>query len=259
MKRLFMIMALVAVVFTAQAWTRDADQGVRLFARGHLTEGALKEYKAIMRLMKQYPREKVTPPTDKRWNKVSLDANLQSNTTYEGDIVVRLERAAEVLRNRANHSDKEKVEALRTILYNMVSLHHISLVRIEGNAKSEGFTIYSHPGEMAELEEKYNKSRKSSWAQLWGRGATINYYGFTPDMFAEELRICHGADKEAFSAGTIRDWAADMGRECSAQLEWATPDMKLYTIQRIALVPVHNRLMAKAGYRLAALLNDVLK
>jgi len=78
-------------------------------------------------------------------------------------------------------------------------------------------------------------------------------------MFAEELRISHGTDKESFSAGTIRDWAADMGKEAAAQLEWAEPDMKLYKMKLIDIEPVHNRLMAKAGFRLAALLNEVLK
>ena len=78
-------------------------------------------------------------------------------------------------------------------------------------------------------------------------------------MFAEEIRICHGADKEAFSKGTIRDWAADMGRECAAQLEWASPDMTLYSLDRTNLGVVTDRLMAKAAFRMAALLNEVLQ
>ena len=259
MRKIFMIVALVAVAFSAKAWTREADQGTRFFAKEYLDASVVKEYSRIVRLGKKYPREKVAPPKDKRWGRVSLGADLRSTTTYEGDVVVQLERAAEVLRTRANRSEEEQIEALRTIYYNMILLHTISRVRIEGNEKSEGFYLYLHPGEMAELEPNYNKSRKVSWEQLWGRRATIGYYGFTPQMFAEELRISHGADREAFSAGSIRDWAADMGKECSAQLEWAKPEMKLYAIQRIELEPVHNRLMAKAGYRLAALLNDVLK
>lgn len=259
MRKIFMFVALVAVVFSAQAWTREADQGTRLFAKQHLETSVAKEYTRILRLGKKYPREKVAAPQDKRWGRVSLGADLRSTSTYEGDVVVQLERAAEVLRNRANHSDKEQIEALRTIFSNMILLHNISRVTIEGIEKSKGFNVYTHLGEMAELEAKFNKSTKRSWAQIWGRDATLGYYGFTPEMFADELRISHGADKEVFSAGTIRDWAADMGKEASVQLEWAEPDMKLYKIQRIALEPVHNRLMAKAGFRLAALLNDVLK
>lgn len=261
MKSIFLTIALVAMVFSAQAWTREADQGTRLFAKQHLTASALKEYNRILRLGKEYPREKAAKaeqPTDERLNRLSLGADLQSTTTFEGDVVVQLERAAEVLRNRANHSDKEQIEALRSIYVNMIRLHNISLVRIDGNEKSKGFTIYHHPGVMAEQDSKSNKSRKSSWARLWSRDVTVGYYGFTPAMFAEELRISHGADKEQFSAGTVRDWAADMGREATAQLEWATPDMKLYRIELAELSSVTNRLMAKAGYRLAAILNEVL-
>lgn len=259
MKKIFMIVALVAMVFSAQAWTREADQGTRLFAKQYLDASVAKEYIRIMRLGKKYPYEKVAAPQDKRWGRVSLGADLRSTATYEGDVVVQLERAADVLRNRANHSEAEQIGALRTIYTNMILLHNISRVSIEGNEKSEGFYLYTHSGVMAELDPKYNKSRKKSWAQLWGRDATVGYYGFTPQMFAEELQISHAADKEAFSAGSIRDWAADMGKEAAAQLAWAEPEMKLYNIQRVELAPVHNRLMAKAGFRLAALLNDVLK
>ena len=112
---------------------------------------------------------------------------------------------------------------------------------------------------MAELEEKYNKSRKASWAQLWGRGATINYYGFTPDMFAEELRICHGADKEAFSAGTIRDWAADMGKLVKPLYSWAAPECEL---SRKAHAEEEERFyagVARAAFRIAALMNEATK
>lgn len=259
MKKIFMIVALVAIVFSAQAWTREADQGTRVFARQHLDASVVKEYTRILRLGKKYPREKVATPQDERWGRVSLGTDLRSTTTYEGDVVVQLERAADVLRNRADHSEKEQIEALRSIFSNMILLHNISCVSIEGNEKSEGFYLYTHQGEMAEQEPKYNKSRKRSWAQIWGRNATLGFYGYTPEMFAEELRISHGTDKEPFSAGTIRDWAADMGKEAAAQLEWAEPDMKLYKMKLIDIEPVHNRLMAKAGFRLAALLNEVLK
>lgn len=259
MRKLIALLLLMSSIFSAQAWTREADQGARLFAREHLTAKAAKEYTRLTKLSKEYPREKGEVVTDERHNKVSLDADLRSTTTYEGDVVVQLERAADILRNRASHSDKECVEALRSIWTNIILLHNISRVNIEGNELSKGFDIYYHPGVMAEKEEKYNKSSKRSWASLWGRDLTISLYGYTPQMWAEELRICHGADKEAFSAGTVRDWAADMGRECLEQLKWAQPDMKLYVIDRTKLQPVVDRLMAKAGYRMVALLNDALK
>ena len=258
MTKIFLLIALALCVASAEAWTRDADQGVRLYAREHLSERVLDEYRKLLRLNRNVPYEKAAVPTDQRWNKVLLDADLRSTTTFEGDVVVQLEQAAEVLRNRANHSDEEVVKALRSVWYNIIRLHTISLVRIEGNAKSEGFTIYYSGGEMAALEPKY-KPRASSWSRLWSRDATVGFYGYTIEMFAEEIRICHGTDKEAFSKGTIRDWAADMGRECAAQLEWASPDMTLYSLDRSNLGVVTDRLMAKAAFRMAALLNDVLQ
>lgn len=258
MKKIISLLLCVITAFSAQAWSKDADQGVRLFAKQNLTSTALKEYNKLLRLTKEYPREKVAAPADERWNVTWLDADLHSTTTYEGDIVVQLERAAEVLRNRANHSDKEKVEALRAIWNNMIRLHNIASVRIEGNEKSKGFSFYSHPGVMAESNPKLNKTTPCTWERLWSQNLTATLYGFTPKMYVEELTISHGADKEAFSMGTIRDWAADMGKECAAQLEWAEPNMKMYTLDKLELNPITNRLMAKAGYRMAALLNEIL-
>ena len=141
MKKILMLILLVVLSLSAQAWTREADQGTRLFAKRYLDASVVKEYTRIMRLGKQYPREKVATPQDERWGRVSLGSDLRSTTTYEGDVVVQLERAADVLRNRANHSDKEQIEALRTIYTNMIIMHNISRVIIEGNEKSKGFTI----------------------------------------------------------------------------------------------------------------------
>jgi hypothetical protein len=50
-----------------------------------------------------------------------------------------------------------------------------------------------------------------------------------------------------------------MGKECAAQLEWASPDMTLYALERLKLGEVTDRLMAKTGFRMAALLNEVLQ
>ena len=57
MRKIFMIVALVSMVFSAQAWTREADQGTRLFARQYLDASVVKEYTRILRLGKKYPRE----------------------------------------------------------------------------------------------------------------------------------------------------------------------------------------------------------
>ena len=247
----------IAVAFSAQAWSGIGNPATRAFAKRFMTPEASKENARIWRLTKKYPAEKSDKPTDVRWNKVQLDADLRSTTTFEGDVVVQLEQAAEVLRNRANHTEKEQIEAMRTITYNMILLHTFGNISIEGNELTNGFFVQLSNGAAADVNA--SKMRKYKWQTLWNRAILLRHYGYTADMYAEDLAICHGADKEAFSAGTLRDWAADVGTELSKQLEGAKQNMVVDRLKMLEYETVNDRLMAKAGYRLAALLNDVLK
>lgn len=261
MKRLIVILMFVAGAFSAQAWSGIGNQATRIFAKGFMKPEVHKEYARIWRLNKKYPEEKSSTvgvkPKDALWNKVSLDADLRSTTTYKGDVVVQLEKAAEVLRNRANHSEQEQIEAMRIISSGMILLHTFGNVRIEGNELTDGFFVQLSIGAAADVNAQ--KMRKYKWQTLWNRAILIRHYGYTADMYAEELAICHGADKEAFSAGSIRDWAADTGAEIARQLAGAKPNMVVDKLKLLEMESVNDRLMAKAGFRLAQLMNDILQ
>lgn len=261
MKRFVLLLVSIATILSAQAWSGIGNQATRTFAKNHMEPEVQKEYARIWRLNKKYPAEKSSTtdvkPADSRWGKVSLDADLRSTTTYEGDVVVQMEKAAEVLRNRANHSEQEQIEAMRTITYNMILLHTFGCVSIEGNELTNGFFVQLSLGAAADVNA--TKMRKYKWQTLWNRALILRHYGYTADMYAEDLAICHGADKEAFSSGSLRDWAADTGAELSKQLEGAKPNMVVDRLKMLEFETVNDRLMAKAGYRLAAIMNDVLK
>lgn len=257
MKRFLLLLVSVATILSAQAWSGIGNPATRAFAKQFMTPEVRKENARIWKLNKKYPAEKSDKPTDLRWNKVALDADLRSTTTYEGDVVVQMERAAEVLRNRKNYSEEEQIEAMRTVTYNMILLHTFGNISIEGNELTNGFFVLLSSGAAADVNA--SKMRKYKWQTLWNRAILLRHYGFTADMYAEELAISHGNNKDAFSAGTIRDWAADMGAELSKQLEGAKPNMVVDRLKMLEYETVNDRIMAKAGYRLAALLNDVLK
>ena len=253
MKRIVLVIAFVATIFSAQAWTKVVCDASYLIAEKYMTEAAKAECNRILALKESVDYKWVADKAAK----VSLDASLLSTTADEKDIVVRIEKAAEVLRNRANHSEKEQVEAIRALYRCMISLHSFAAIRIEGNELTKGFMVQLSNGDAAEGAAA--KLRKYKWQTLWHRGILIRHYGFTADMYAEELAICHGKDKEAYSVGSIRDWAADTGAEISKQLVGAEPDMVIDKLKLFELETVNDRMMAKAGYRLAALLNEVLK
>jgi hypothetical protein len=88
MKR-FVILFLVSLasITSTQAWSGIGNPATRIFAQQFMTAEARRENSRIWRLSKKYPAEKSEKPTDVRWNRVSLDSDLRSTTTYEGDVV----------------------------------------------------------------------------------------------------------------------------------------------------------------------------
>ena len=97
MKKLVLIFALVASVATTKAWTGVVDGASTLIARKYMTSQALAEFDRISSL-----KETV----DYKWvalgnTKAHLTSDLQSTTTCDKDVVVRIEKAVEILRQLA--------------------------------------------------------------------------------------------------------------------------------------------------------------
>ena len=59
--------------------------------------------------------------------------------------------------------------------------------------------------------------------------------------------------------GSVRDWAHEMGLCAKPIYEWVKPGMLMRYEPRLNLEDVHLEMVARSAYRLAALLNDVLK
>ena len=124
MKRLFLIIASIACDFTAQAWTKVVNGASHLIARKYMTQQAIAEYDRIASLKVEY---KWTPIKN---DKVALDANLQAVAADEKDILVRIEKALTVLRNRNNHSELEQYGALVTLQNLVPNFHNIARIGI---------------------------------------------------------------------------------------------------------------------------------
>ena len=73
------------------------------------------------------------------------------------------------------------------------------------------------------------------------------------------MEIFLGEKKAEYEKGSPRFWAENVGEDVVRCLEVFYPDapVKIEMINRYE--DVHNKCMAKAGYRLAALLNDIFK
>ena len=254
MKRIFLVVALVATVFSAQAWTKVVDEASYLIAEKYMTEAAKKECSRILALKKTVEYKWVTDKT----SKVSLDANLSSTTTDEKDIVVRIEKALEVLCNRAKYSDVEQYKALVTVQKLNIELHTISRIAIEGVDHSQGdFEFTWTAGK--EGSKKYEKRGQTTWHKLWANSFSFWHQGWSSEYYAYDINLRFNKLSKQAMQGSVRDWAHEMGLRAKPLYDWASPGMVMRHEPRLNLEDVHLEMVARSAYRLAALLNECLK
>lgn len=75
--------------------------------------------------------------------------------------------------------------------------------------------------------------------------------------YADELDRVSSKEKRMMSVGTPVDWLHDNARRCLFQFELAEPDQRLAQDFVNEAMPLLETQMLYAGYRLAALLNDL--
>lgn len=256
-----MTAAIVLSAAQAYAWNKQGHETIAVLATERLTPTAKAEAERILGgTLKENAmwlddiRKDAEHTTG--WHYMWLGEDLKSAPKSENDAVAQIERAADVLRNRASHNDSIVAASLRTLIHLVADMHSIAHVRIRGIEPSyRNFSFILSNGHTG----KKKAETKISWKKYWD-GVIINRHGgFSPEMYAEDVAVCHGADADAFAAGTPRDWACDMGRECKPLYEWAKADYFMTKEQDNRLEPIMHRCLARASYRLAALLNDCLQ
>lgn len=259
MKRIIFAIAFVATVFTAQAWTKLVDNASFLIAEKYMTESAKAEYNRILALKEIVDYKWVA---DKEM-KVLLDADLCSTTTCEKDIVVRMERAIEVLRNREKYSDAEQYKALLNLRKLNIELHTISRVAIDGVEHSQRdfeFTWSSNrEGPSPDKIDKYEKRGKLTWHKLWSSNFCFWHQAWSSEYYAYDINLRFSKLRGSAMQGTVRDWAHEMGLRAKPMYEWAKPGMLLRNEPRLNLEDIHLEMVARSAYRLAAILNENLK
>ena len=267
MKKIILLaVVLFAGVFSAAgAWSHSMDKGVLLFASKHLTPEAksiLAEYigdditKIEGYLVAQRKGGKLLHTEG--WHTLHLDSNLQPAAKDENDAFVQIEKALKVMRNRNQYNKKEVSLAIKTVMNLMLDIHNLSNVALEEYPLSG--TNFEFMMTKGTARGRKAKLQPYPWKMLW----TYRYVGFhaaySAEMWLEELGVMFGNKREEFSAGTLRDWVADIGNYSRPIYERLTKDNNHFlhaTIHSYDLF--HMSCVAKASYRLAALLNENLK
>ena len=265
MKKIILAVLLVAATLSAKAWNSSYDKAVLLVASHNYNPKTL-------RLVQQYVHEDVTKASNHLswhrkngrhlesagWHQLHLDASLQPVTTDENDAYVQIEKALEIIRNRKDHDDAVVSFAVHTVMNLIIDMHNLSNVVIEGIPQSgTDFQVGTSKGT---ANGKTAKITPYSWKSLWTH-RYITYHGaYSPAMWAYDIEIMHGDKKSQYSAGTLRDWANDVGKYTKSMydlLEANGGNFLHPTIQ--AHEEFHMSCLARAAYRIAMLLNENLK
>ena len=86
----------------------------------------------------------------------------------------------------------------------------------------------------------------------WHQGWSSNYYAY-------DLDLRFGRIREQAMQGSVRDWAHEVGTRAKPLYEWVEPGMLMRNEPRLNLEEIHLEMVARAGYRLAAIMNSVVK
>jgi hypothetical protein len=255
-------LALLCAVNNAEAFNAFGHQTIAVLADTYLTDNAKKEVKAILKsdmakastwlnTLRKNPEMAHT----KGWHYTTLAANGKSITMDENDGVVVLEKAIAVLRNRANESDAAVQTALRTVIHLVADLHSLSHIRIDGVDATKGFTFVT----WNEATGKGSKNGKGSWFRLWESHFINRYTIFTPQYYADDIDIFARENKAEYEKGTPRFWVENGGEDVVRALKHFNTGEPVPAQVTNRHEYNHTRCMAKAAYRLAALLNDIFK
>ena len=265
MKKIILAVVFIAATLSANAWHRNCDKAVLLFAAQNYNPQTLD-------LVKKYVGDDLTKPAlylaslrkDGRyletegWHKLHLDANFKPAAADDSDAYVQIEKALQVIRNHKDNDNKSVRFALYTVMNLVIDMHIISNVAIEGVAQSG--TDFKFNSSKGTANGRPVKIFQFSWHELWTTRYVYQHGGFTPEMWAHEFGVMFSDKKTEYSSGTLVDWVGDIGqytKKVHDVLEANGNSFLHATIQ--AHEPLHMSCMARAAYRLAALLNENLK
>lgn len=263
MKKIFLILALALTVSVANAWNKEAEAGLVVLASKHLSAEAKSmvdqylgaNYYDDVRYLYNLEKEKSAKHTNEI-HYLHLDANLKPLAVEGDDAYKALNEAIAVVRSRDSKSKSEVTKAMRVIINLMSDIHHLSSVRIEGVPQSQtDFKMLCYAGDVGSYSKR---SSNVKWSRFWG-AYTGWHSGFSAALWAEDIELCHGADRAKFAAGELNDWVAQIGSKASEVLSRYNEGYTMTRRERNELEYVNYEMMARAAYRLAALFNQLAK
>jgi hypothetical protein len=250
---------------TALAWGDKGHKVVAMVAESRLTPAA---NAAVQRLIGPSKLRDVSTwadqikgarPETKPWHYVNIPLD---RTDYDpardcgrppgGCVVAVIERLQRVLAD-PSRSRQERVEALKFVTHFVADLHQP--LHCADNRDGGGNDVL-----VVFFGQVLNGSARTPWNlhAVWDAGL-IERRGLKPSEHAK--RLTRGIDRESASRierGTVVDWALESHRAAVETSYRLPPDRVLGDDYADNAFPVVDDMLARAGVRLAKMLNDAL-
>ena len=253
MKKL-LVVALVAVSFSAQAWNKLGHRTIVEIAKRHLTENTKENIAKYMpyditkdALWMDYNRGKKSPYRfTNSWHSYYYDAKLRhdpnvAHKIQNGDTMRGLDLVTYNLENYKELSDSAVVLNIRAILHFVGDMHCPTHSYVPGPRCFWDCTLN---GKAYKFHGVYDKMPQ------------FVHEGKKPDQIADELDVLKKSEIKKIVKGDLHEWVHQVGSDNKVIYEWNphnTPVLNEKTVELSA--ELVNKQMQRAGYRLAYLLN----
>lgn len=179
------------------------------------------------------------------WHTAAVDRNLQYTDAVRksgGDAVCELENAIEMLKGYRNLDDSTVAVNIKYVIHLVGDMHCPTHVKYPDIKMS--YTI------------KLN-GKAYSYHSVWDTHVIESAHRWGYMEWQHQMDRCSKKEKKAIVAGTPRDWFHENAVNCRVIYDMATADSEQGKDFLNAAHPLAESQILKAGYRLAAILNEL--
>ena len=257
MKNLIILLSCLLFAGSVYGWGQKGHDVTAYIAECHLTpEAAQKIDKVLnghspvyycnwMDIASHTPEYNYT----KTWHYLNIDEGQTLETmprNPKGDVLTAVTTLVAELKagGLAPEAETEKLKMLIHLVGDMHCPAHIK------------YTTHDTKYDVL-FEDKYHKPHKFPIHSVWDNEIITTTRIWSVSEWADELDRLPKAERQAVAAGTPRDWLHDNAVVCEAQFEWAKPGQRLGQDFLNEALPLIERQIRNAGYRLARVLNEL--
>lgn len=243
---------------TVFGWGREGHEAIAKIAERHLSRKArarIERYlggHSIVYYAKWMDEYRNTPEYGftGKWHTVPVDAGLSYSDSLrakQGDAIFGIETAVERLQDYRELSDSVVALNIKYLIHLVGDMHCPAHIKYAGRQMRYFVQLIDYTGAYHRMHIHH------AWDYGIIRAARI----WSSNEWADELDRVSEKERQAIASGTPREWLHESAVRCEVQFDWAHPDDRLGLEFLNESLPLIERQIRDAGYRLAAILNGL--